>query len=356
MKETYTPPSLPEYITRSHTLKAIVGVPTAEEVEAIHDVIRAVNSVSIVPAMYDPKLSTRLSQYLFTVQMAVYRNEFAPGDNPRANIYTPPSIPSHIPISLKPVVGVPSDDELETVHNAVRTLEGLASSRLFDSKLNVKLSQHLFNLQFARHIEDSNRGDFAQAVTNPVSSQANEGEPSADSLEPISDTTDQQGFQGVPPIETTSNNSAILQEALLHGISELISTLPSNDTSDKIWAALQGTNQRLDKNKELLQDIARTLATTQILTFRASQPFYHSYGRANKQGELAWMHKLPYVSSNDGSTLGQNISKQDLVAYLKFYGIDSGLVEGYRGGELIWGKWEEAQNRLAHYIYYGRPN
>ncbi|CAE6441380.1 unnamed protein product [Rhizoctonia solani] len=147
---TYAPPPLPDYLLRNHTLNVIVGVPTDEEVKSIHDVIRAINGMSAVPALYDHKLSTQLAQYLFTIQMAVYRNEYPSSVFPVENTYTPPSIPSQIPISLEPVVGAPSDEELETAHSAVRTLENLVNSPFFDSTLSTKLSQHLFNIQFGK--------------------------------------------------------------------------------------------------------------------------------------------------------------------------------------------------------------
>ncbi|CAE6523343.1 unnamed protein product [Rhizoctonia solani] len=145
---TYSPPPLPDYLARNHTLEVITGVPTDEQVRSIHDTIRSVNSVSNVPALYDSQLSTQLAQYLFTVQMAVYRNEYLLNVFPGENTYTPPPIPSHIPISLEPVVGAPSDEELDAAHSAVRTLENLANSPFFDSGLNIKLSQHVFNIQF----------------------------------------------------------------------------------------------------------------------------------------------------------------------------------------------------------------
>ncbi|KAF8684164.1 hypothetical protein RHS04_01582 [Rhizoctonia solani] len=62
-------------------------------------------------------------------------------------MYDPPSIPSHLPIRLEPVIGAPSDEEIELAHNAVRTLENLANSPFFDSALSAKMSQHLFNIQ-----------------------------------------------------------------------------------------------------------------------------------------------------------------------------------------------------------------
>ncbi|CAE6431817.1 unnamed protein product [Rhizoctonia solani] len=145
---TCTPPPLPNHLARIHTLEVFIGVPTDGQVKAIHDTIRAVNSVSNVPTLYDSELPNQLAQYLFTIQMAVYRNAYPLNTLPGENTYTPPSVPSHIPISLEPVVGVSSDEELESAHGAARTLENLANSPFFDSAFSAKLSQHLFNIQF----------------------------------------------------------------------------------------------------------------------------------------------------------------------------------------------------------------
>ncbi|CAE6456169.1 hypothetical protein ACGC1H_000204 [Rhizoctonia solani] len=141
----YNPPPLPDYLSRNHNLNIIAGVPTDEEVKkAIHDVIRAVNSVSTVTALYDHKLSTRLAQHLFTIQMGklAYWQYFGSSNLQDScvpkrvsiwcfseeNTYKPPPVPSHMPISLEPVVGAPSYVELESAHDAVRILEGLAHS------------------------------------------------------------------------------------------------------------------------------------------------------------------------------------------------------------------------------------
>ncbi|CAE7220207.1 unnamed protein product [Rhizoctonia solani] len=109
--------------------------------------------------------------------VAVYRDEYPSNIFLGENTYVPPSVPSHIPISLEPVIGSPSDGELESVHDAVRTLEGLAHSPFYDTTFGMRLSQHLFNLQFARYIQDSNQGHFTQRSENTESFRTNENQP-----------------------------------------------------------------------------------------------------------------------------------------------------------------------------------
>ncbi|CAE7144712.1 unnamed protein product [Rhizoctonia solani] len=72
----YTPPTLPAHLSNIYDLKPILGVPTHEKIKMIHAVIGAVEAGSRIPELYDPDLSLQLSQHLFSVQMAVYREKF----------------------------------------------------------------------------------------------------------------------------------------------------------------------------------------------------------------------------------------------------------------------------------------
>ncbi|KAG8713131.1 hypothetical protein FRC11_013205, partial [Ceratobasidium sp. 423] len=193
--------------------------------------------------------------------------------------------------------GAPSDEELDSAHNAVRTLEGLAHGPFFDSILSVKLSQHLFNIQFARYIRDSDQGHFAQRPMNPPPPpQANDNEPAAPDTGRQTKVTDQAGPQNTPPAGLDPGGPTTQAALPNHGISELISILKSQVTSDQFSSALQETNQLLSGNNELLTDIRRTLASTQILTFpnetniSGTQPHkYHSYRKSNNEGEIPWV-------------------------------------------------------------------
>ncbi|KDN39291.1 hypothetical protein RSAG8_08926, partial [Rhizoctonia solani AG-8 WAC10335] len=156
----YTPPTLPAHLAAAYDLKPIVGHPINQDVRAVHAAIRAINVESQVPRLCNPDLSLQLSQHLFNVQMAVYRSQYSLALS-ADNTYTPPSLPSHISAELEPIVRAPSNEQLKAVQHAVRVAESLVTSPLFNHDLSMQLSQHLFNLQFARYIQDSTLGRFA---------------------------------------------------------------------------------------------------------------------------------------------------------------------------------------------------
>ncbi|EUC58430.1 hypothetical protein RSOL_251940 [Rhizoctonia solani AG-3 Rhs1AP] len=345
---TYSPPPLPDYLARNHTLEVITGVPTDEQVRSIHDTIRSVNSVSNVPALYDSQLSTQLAQYLFTVQMAVYRNEYLLNVFPGENTYTPPPIPSHIPISLEPVVGAPSDEELDAAHSAVRTLENLANSPFFDSGLNIKLSQHVFNIQFARYIHDSNQGQFTrpEPPRPPPQTSANE-QPIIDSGH-INNLADNQSSQGVtePGLNPVNYPKAPSSPV---GLEPTLLPQP-NDKLDKIYDAQLDTNRLLSSSEELLKDIRRTLVTTYLKAHLANST--HSNDIMNEKGEQPWMHRLENICTHwVGGTrkLNRSIVGEELARYLKFYKIGAELIDD-DVGNIKSGKEADAQQLLAYYL------
>ncbi|KAJ1300413.1 hypothetical protein OPQ81_005233 [Rhizoctonia solani] len=341
----YTPPSLPDYLSRSHTLNVIVGVPADDEVKAIHDAIRAVNGMSTVPALYDHKLSTQLAQYLFAVQMAVYRNEFPSTISPGENTYTPPSIPSHIPISLEPVFGASSDKELESAGGAVRTLEGLAHSPFFDATLSIKLSQHLFNIQFARYMKDLNQGHFIQRTTSsPSPHQANENEPPIFVSSPPNDPSAQQEFQEVPIILGTSVATTMQERPQSQASSTIVPE--SGDKLDQVCEAQHETN-------ELLMEIKRTLVSTHLagIWIQASRP-RNAYSTINKHGELPRMRGLDEVNVDGHGRLSRSITVQELAEYLKFYGIGAELIDE-ETGNLKPNEEGDAKKLLENYLNFG---
>ncbi|QRW24015.1 laminin domain protein [Rhizoctonia solani] len=315
---TYSPPSLPEYLSRNHALNVIVGVPTDEEVRAIHDTIRAVNSVSNFPALYDHKLSTQLAQHLFTVQMVSFQGRIH--IHPRSSHY-------HVYILGTGYWG-PSDEELESAYGVVRAMENLANSPFFDPVLGVKLSQHLFNIQFARYVQDANQGQFTQSQI--------QGRPS-----PPVDEVD------IPAV--TISNSVSHQETLNPTHTEPESATPSlaenathvqprsrpgvesqsNDKLDKLCAYQQETNRLLSSNEELLRVIKLTLisgnSNTNVRFNRVGS--YTSYQTMNEKGEFPWMYHLQSTSGGSSGELYNPVVGKELVAYLKFYNIGTELIE-----------------------------
>ncbi|CAE6397382.1 unnamed protein product [Rhizoctonia solani] len=147
------PPELPASFRSIHDLKPIVGVPSDDEVISIHTVMHAASRVSGVPEMHDPKFFMQLADHLFDVQMARYRSKYSLVTFPSDATYTPPTLPTHISVNLEPVSGAPSDDEMSNVHEAIQVYQELRRiPSLFDAHVNMELSQHLFDLQMARHM------------------------------------------------------------------------------------------------------------------------------------------------------------------------------------------------------------
>ncbi|CAE6358295.1 unnamed protein product [Rhizoctonia solani] len=351
---TYVPPLLPDYLPKAYTLKTIIGVPKDEEVKGIHDVIRALDGLSTtVPTLYDAKLSTQLAQHLFAVQMAVYRSEYPSSIFPSDNVYPPPTMPPHIPISLELVVGSPSDEELASVFKAARAIQHLSNSPLFqfDSVLGVRLSQHLFNIQFARYIHDLNQGNFVPGSVE-VSPSKSETVSSIVTLDPTSNISELRESQK-PQREEPKDLNRIVPD---HDEASISRSLPSdvlsepvpisklNLTLDRLRIAQEETNQLLCGNAEVLKDIRRTLVTTQSLA-------HPSYNKMNNQGELPWMYNPPCVKCRDPSSLFENLNPQHLASYLEFYGIGTDLLED-GSGDLKEGRELDAIKTLACHLYY----
>ncbi|KAF8598002.1 hypothetical protein BDV93DRAFT_512902 [Ceratobasidium sp. AG-I] len=127
-----------------------------------------------------------------------------------AAIYTPPELPSYLlhAFELKPVVGIASDDEVKMIHAVIRAVENVSKGRttrirrllylhtsksrsqrsqnlanvpsMFNPDLSMSLSQHLFNVHFARHIQHSTEGHYLASQDAPPQVKI---EPGMESLE-----------------------------------------------------------------------------------------------------------------------------------------------------------------------------
>ncbi|CAE6372277.1 unnamed protein product [Rhizoctonia solani] len=123
--------------------------------------------------MGDPTLLSRLSEHLFDAQMARYRSKYLVTTFPESTIYTPPTLPAHVPIQLEPITGAPSEEELIKVQEAIRLYYQFSNvPSMFDPHMNMELSQHFFDVQMARHVQRAQQGGipFYQEIssTNPA--------------------------------------------------------------------------------------------------------------------------------------------------------------------------------------------
>ncbi|KDN38376.1 hypothetical protein RSAG8_09580, partial [Rhizoctonia solani AG-8 WAC10335] len=149
-----SPPEIPNYLKSVCELKSIVGPPKDDEVIRIHAVIRVANQAVNIPGMYDPTLLAELEEHLFDVQMAKYWSKHPCSAFPVNTIYTPPALPAHVSVNLEPISGAPSNEEIIKVQDAIRSYQQFSNvSSLFDPKVNMDLSQHLFDIQMASYIQ-----------------------------------------------------------------------------------------------------------------------------------------------------------------------------------------------------------
>ncbi|CUA67628.1 hypothetical protein RSOLAG22IIIB_07485 [Rhizoctonia solani] len=147
------PPELPAYLKNVYDLKPIAGVPGDDEVIGIHAVVQAARKASEIPGMNDPILTMKLTDHLFNAQMARYRNKYSLITFPSHATYTPPILSPNLSVDLRPISGTPSDEELIKVQDAVQTYQEFRRfPSMFDPRVNMELSQHLFDLQMARYM------------------------------------------------------------------------------------------------------------------------------------------------------------------------------------------------------------
>ncbi|CAE6457249.1 unnamed protein product [Rhizoctonia solani] len=342
----YTPPSLPAYLTSTHDLKSIVGIPSDEDIKAIHATVRAVNGMSHIPGMHDPELSVQLAKHLFDVQMAVYRSQYSFSLFPGDIVYTPPPLPSHIPITLQPVVGAPSDEELKLVHSMVRAAENLANSpSMFDPDLSLKLSQHFFNINIARYIRDSIHGQLASQVNSPQPEQSASIRPT-----PIIQAGPATSDNDDQPHPSDPNDHSALAPPSEESLPPT-DNLSLRHVMNEVKNTQEETNRLLREAGETLKNVNCTLISTQLSYYLASTksayPGYCDiYFRANDRGELPTDHDLPSV---DILNLGSR-SEHQIARFLQFYGIGTDLIENGEEPKIKPGRKGDAVKILRNHI------
>ncbi|KDN47223.1 hypothetical protein RSAG8_03702, partial [Rhizoctonia solani AG-8 WAC10335] len=278
----------------------------------------------------------RLSQHLFGAQMAVYRAEYSkallPGDQ---SIYAPPALPSHIPGALERVVGRPSDNDIKATQNALRDVDSLAvNPRLFDADLSMKLSQHLFNIQFARYMHNSAQGEFAsggegeEPVSAPHPTQEEQGPTNE---QPPDIEHGEQSNPRVPPVDR-----------VLEAPPELV----------QLGEDMQAMKDTMEKSGDTLENINRMLMAIkrdQCMVYVLHNSQHWQKDPLNRQGVLASECGLPrliYMYNPDGYSWSVSLAEEHIAGYLKFFDVGTDLIQGDEEPKLIAGKKGEAEKLL----------
>ncbi|CAE7170437.1 unnamed protein product [Rhizoctonia solani] len=329
------PPELPLSFRNVYEIKPVVGAPSDDEVIGIHAVMHAASRVSGVIGMHDPRFFMQLADHLFNVQMARYRSKYSLITFPSDATYTPPSLPTHISANLKPVSGTPSDEEITKVHDAIQTYQELRRiPSLFDVRVNMELSQHLFDLQMARHMRISGESQPRAIYQTPISMEpahptrdAETQRSSEDSLTAtnnmgtganVTDNFQPPSKINVCDLMERSNQLAERCNLLLEHSNELIARYnqPANESSSQTLAErfnqvlerltqIIGTHQPMeqsdrmtDRFNQLFECLNQQVGQSTQCTQRANELARQSNNSADRANKLAERLNELHESSN----------------------------------------------------------
>ncbi|KAG8714063.1 hypothetical protein FRC08_012424 [Ceratobasidium sp. 394] len=376
-----TPPVLPPFLAGTYGLKPVEGVPSDEEVKTVHAVIRVLDDVANVPLLYDADLATRLSMHLFGIQMeclARYRDKHPYITFPSNTMYTPPPLPVHIPVELEPVTGPPSDSQIKSVRTALRLYESMANiPAMFDADLDMKLSQHLFDIQFERYLRQVADGNPSASVTSLEGQNANESDP--DDADPLDikkgalERDQEEADRDVSitePAATSSSQAAT--EMRSRGSVSRSSTVVQNTTepleptqsepkqspADLLKDGQEDANKLLVEIRDGLEDVKQVLIGTQ-------QNMARGLNRRNYTSDWRCAHTMLNANGEEPHALGlanvvhiqynlvggHHIHDPELAQCLQFYGLGAELIEGEGGPTIKEGSRDEARATLK--LYFG---
>ncbi|KAF8598003.1 hypothetical protein BDV93DRAFT_512903 [Ceratobasidium sp. AG-I] len=354
MSAIYTPPELPTYLAGAFDLKAIAGIPTDEEVKLIHSVIRAVENTSH-------------AHHLFEVQMARYKSKYS---FPMISdiTYTPPELPSHVNITLEPIINAPSDDQIRLAQAALRFSESMASvPSIYDADLSMKLSQHLFDLQLARYIHYRTEGDRTACGTSAnvkpneapstkrprvliesvldaepaFISESNHGQSATKSKSEV--RPDAQ----TAPIESPDLPSAT--NALSTGVADLVGQLKANQDWLK-YGLKDGLKDVLEVTVEKIMQMMIKLHNHSAQGFNSGLDYmYHHI--VNENGEAPTDYHVPDIRNTVGHYFWSKTPDDILVRYLQYYNIGTDLIEQGDPPTLKPNSTEQARYILGGYTY-----
>ncbi|CAE6536409.1 unnamed protein product [Rhizoctonia solani] len=276
--EVYSPPELPQHLKHICDLKPIVGAPSDEELVGIHAVIQVANKVIDVHGVGDSALLFRLSEHLFDAQMARYRVKYLGAIFPEARgmTYTPPPLPVHVSIRLEPVSGVPSEHQVIRVQDAIRAYQQFSNvSSMFDPRVNLELSEHLFDIQMAKHM---------QRVRQSRSSPPSCGIPRSSILERATAVTKES--------DTATNNTGSGAD-----VPELARTGRVEQDAG-ILDAVEKSNRLAEQANQLAERANLLIQRSNELMERSNEPVDHSNKLAERFNELVGRLNEQFERSN----------------------------------------------------------
>ncbi|EUC58380.1 hypothetical protein RSOL_250140, partial [Rhizoctonia solani AG-3 Rhs1AP] len=339
------PPQLPLFLANVINLKPITGIPGREEIKLVHEAVRALNNFPHTSEMRNSDLSIELSQHLFDIQMVCHRQKY-----PTSVLPNP-----YIPIELKTVTGSPSNEDVSSVHTALRISESFVNvPSIFDPDLHVQLSQHLFDIQLARHVQRSimKRSTPQNQVISHIEPEDTQPKDNSSTHTPL-DAASGQVIEPTdprdPPVEPLSSSNEV-------NINQNQNERNEAHRATEIMVEIRDKLDKLDK----LDDLSRILVGTQNSLARGfnSSSFHYwndniaydlgGHSLINDHGEVPETYNLPTFKSsrNRGnvSLVVNKLPENELARYLRFYNLGGEMIE--EGEELkIKSEWRMLHDR-----------
>lgn len=362
---TLTPPQLPPSLATLFDLRPITGLPSAEEIKLIHAAIRTLNTLLHTPEFQGSNLPVELSQYLFDVQMVCYHEKHSIGISTNDIAYIPPSLPAHIPVKLDPVIGPPSDDQLQSAQTALRTLDSLANvASLFDTDLSMHLSQHLFDLQMARHFQRSIGGQPRAQPPPPNHSSTGTGTCTNTGTQGSNIIDNSNTSPGGSPSQREPPESGGAERDRTQGVNTDLADKPTAADEERRTTESKESTKALVEIREILKDVIKVLVASQnslakgFNSSRRAPGDGYSFGAhslINSKGETPEMQGLPTTRScswyYESTGFVEKLSATLLARYLQFYGIGSEMIEAGIVPSIKPGKEEDAKKLLMKHLY-----
>ncbi|KDN38371.1 hypothetical protein RSAG8_09575, partial [Rhizoctonia solani AG-8 WAC10335] len=353
------PPQLPPFLANVFNLKPILGNPNREEVKLVHEAVRALNNFLHTPELRDTDLPIELSQHLFDIQM---------GKNFSDIVYDPPALPSYIPVELKPVTGPPSNTEVASVHAALRISESFANlPSIFDPDLHVQLSQHLFDIQLARHVQRSIMKRSVPAILMPEDQAVPHGGPGETEANNTPETQASPSATPGQAIKSTETQHPALEQSSLPN--EATNYQISSDNNEKVRAT-----ELMIQIRDKLENVTRILVGTQNslargfnsssiqghLDYKGISHNLGAHSLINDHGEVPEAYSLPTFTLTNSGFYGcvefsvNNLTENILARYLRFYGIGEEMIEEGEELKIKSGMLDEARSLLSGRLFLNR--
>ncbi|CAE6455664.1 unnamed protein product [Rhizoctonia solani] len=359
------PPQIPYFLANVINLKPIIGIPGREEIKLVHEAVRALNNFPHTSEMRNSDLSIELAQHLFDIQMVCHRQKYPTSVLLNDVIYDPPTLPAYIPIELKTVTGSPSNEDISSVHTALRISESFVNvPSIFDPDLHVQLSQHLFDIQLARHVQRSimkRSTPQNQAISHiePEDTQSKDNSSTHIPLDAASGQVIKPTDPRDPPVEPLSSSNEV-------NINQNPNERNEAHRATEIMVEIRDKLDKLDK----LDDLSRILVGTQNSLARGfnSSPFHYwndniaydlgGHSLINDHGEVPETYNLPTFKSsrNRGnvSFFVDKLPENELARYLRFYNLGGEMIEEGEELKIKSGMISDARTALSHRLFLNR--